>query len=275
MHYRRIRAALLGLTVLATISTTSAVHATSVFSGKAHGLLTVTGITLGPSGLLDGNVFVEGLGVTPADLNEAEASGPGGSATTAGTSTVDGDSAVGAGASVGPLPLDVLSTITQDATVSGSQTGVGFAKAFAATDGIVLIDNLSDETVTVSFTFGWSIEADSFTDGPERADAFATVDVFWEVFDLATLDVLLLDALFPLPPDDESVRSDTDLGDGLVGKTGSEAFEIEVPAGAGAELVIFVNADGLAELVPVPEPGSLVLALAALAGLAVRRRARA
>ncbi|MCP3870908.1 MAG: PEP-CTERM sorting domain-containing protein [Gammaproteobacteria bacterium] len=223
-----------------------AAYATAMYDAASSGRLEITGIDYGAAD--PGLVFIEGFGIAspPFEDNLGNAS-----------STSEGSSTV---LSADPLDMIPGDSVEQSTHVFGEASLWGGTYSDMLTDGYITVFNDDPGSdITISFKFSYELTVDSSVMGPgEFAGAFADVSVFSD-FDDYVDDFL------------ESF-SDFDLGisDGLITTGLIEVdFSLLIPAGFDDEVVVLMDADGVAAA--IPEPATLALLAIALLSLLMYR----
>lgn len=148
-----------------------------------------------------------------------------------------------------------------DALAPKGQTA--FVNALLQSDGLIEIENTSGADVDLEFSYLFGLFADVMAQafGLSTANAFARVELFWDVETLVGdfVDEIVSVALGALETN---------------GLDGGGTFTVRVPQGAIGSIYLIVDAGGDATHVPVPASLPLLAAGLALFGL-VRRQSRA
>lgn len=223
-----------------------AAHAGALYESSALvqiTLINITGGTLGSDVLITYRNAVTGQDATSSGL----------------TSFAVADPYVFPGQS--PLGMEILDTLEHDHIVLG-EAGYPYGTAYssAQSEGYITMENLS--FAPVDFEFEYSILASvdvNATDNAIFADAFATaiVEIFDDTFTFANLFETLNASLVTGVPGQNLDANGT--------------FRVTVNGGSTNNLSVLVDTNGGATF--VPEPETLVLLIAGLLGIAVRRKA--
>ena len=239
---------------LAVLVGASGAHAASaIYTTEATATLTITAIT---PGSFPASIFIIN-GPLPGVADPLEE--------TMGNATVMTDgSANGIG---DPAALRVGDGFFNSTSASGTADlpAPSSSFAFSLADGQILIDNESDETITVDFLLSYTLSASADFSDPTSKDvyAFSDVQLNWEPIS-GTFDFFV-----------DTAASDDRFGDPMM-VANTFAFSVTVLPGFVGNASLQTASSGYADVFVVPLPAAAWLlgsALLPLAGFSFRARA--